>query len=146
MVTEGELARWRGAGGDHPTRGAPLPRLLPQPRAARAKEERPNAKTLLYLFRVVMTGIHLLRTGEVEANLTNLNRIFQRAFIDELIERKMAGAEKGTLEPAERDRLMAEAKALEVELEQRCAGAHRSPRKCRTWTNCTGSSSSSGAR
>ena len=81
------------------------------------KEEKPRAKTMLYLFRVVMTGIHLLKTGEVEANLRTLNQTFKRAFIDELIDRKMAGAEKGTLEIAERDRLLVEAKALETELE-----------------------------
>ncbi len=89
------------------------------------KEELPKAKTMLYLFRVVMTGIHLLRTGEVQANLRILNdQIFRRSFIDELIERKMAGKEKSTLAPEERQRLMTEAKALEAELE---AAAETSP-------------------
>src|SRR5690349_10857099 len=33
------------------------------------KQEPKVAKTLLYAYRVLLTGIHLLRTGEVEANL-----------------------------------------------------------------------------
>ena len=44
------------------------------------KEEKATAKSVLYLFRVVMTGLHLLRTGEVEANLLQLNKIFQPLF------------------------------------------------------------------
>ena len=35
-----------------------------------------------------MTGIHLLRTGEVEANLLRLNEHFDFAFLSELIARK----------------------------------------------------------
>src|ERR1700758_356157 len=34
------------------------------------KEEPRRVKPLLYAYRVLLTGIHLLRTGEVEANLT----------------------------------------------------------------------------
>src|SRR5262249_47014792 len=37
-----------------------------------AKEEPKRVKTLLYAYRVLLTGIHLLRTGEVEANLPRL--------------------------------------------------------------------------
>src|SRR5262249_27330351 len=38
-------------------------------------KERPRrVKPLLYVFRVLLTGIHLLRTGEIEANLRTLNR------------------------------------------------------------------------
>ena len=47
-----------------------------------------KAKTLLYAYRVVLTGIHLLRTGEVQANLVELNKSFRLPFVDELIERK----------------------------------------------------------
>ena len=41
-----------------------------------AKQEPKRAKPLLYAYRVLMTGIHLLRTGEVEANLLRLNEHF----------------------------------------------------------------------
>lgn len=42
-------------------------------------------------YRVLMTGIHLLRTGEVEANLLRLNEPFGFGFLDELIARKVGG-------------------------------------------------------
>jgi predicted nucleotidyltransferase len=56
-----------------------------------AKEEPKRAKPVLYAYRVLMTGIHLLRTGEVEANLPRLNEHFRFGFLDELIARKVSG-------------------------------------------------------
>ena len=56
-----------------------------------AKEEPKRAKPVLYAYRVLMTGIHLLRTGEVEANLRRLNEHFGFGFLDELISRKVRG-------------------------------------------------------
>jgi uncharacterized protein len=56
---------------------------------------------LLYVYRVLLTGIHLMRTGEVEANLARLNESFRLAHIPELIERKVAGPENGRLEWAD---------------------------------------------
>ena len=41
--------------------------------------------------RPLMTGIHLLRTGEMEANLLRLNEHFGFGFLDELIARKVGG-------------------------------------------------------
>jgi predicted nucleotidyltransferase len=38
-----------------------------------SKESQPRVKPLLYVYRVLLTGIHLMRTGEVEANLVRLN-------------------------------------------------------------------------
>ncbi|MCI0699672.1 MAG: nucleotidyltransferase domain-containing protein [Planctomycetia bacterium] len=60
------------------------------------KEEVKRAKTLLYAYRVVMTGVHLLETGEVQTHLPTLNERFGLPFIPELIARK-ANAETGTL-------------------------------------------------
>ena len=37
----------------------------------------PRVKPLLYVYRVLLTGIHLMRTGEVEANLVTLNEEFR---------------------------------------------------------------------
>ncbi len=37
------------------------------------KADPPHVKPLLYVFRVLLTGIHLMRTGVVEANLPTLN-------------------------------------------------------------------------
>lgn len=52
------------------------------------REEPKRAKSLLYAYRVLLTGIHLLRTGTVEANILVLNRTFGLPFIGSLIERK----------------------------------------------------------
>jgi predicted nucleotidyltransferase len=61
-------------------------------------KERPRrVKPLLYVYRVLLTGVHLMRTGEVEANLVNLNENFELSYIYELIVRKLAGPEKSAL-------------------------------------------------
>ncbi|TWT37855.1 putative nucleotidyltransferase [Posidoniimonas corsicana] len=65
------------------------------------KEEPPRVKPLLYVYRVLLTGIHLMRTGEIEANLLTLNETAQLPYIGELVERKLAGAEKGRLDAAD---------------------------------------------
>lgn len=65
------------------------------------KEPALRAKTLLYAYRVVLTGIHLLETGEVEPHLPTLNERFRLSFIGELIARK-AAAETGPLDGADR--------------------------------------------
>jgi predicted nucleotidyltransferase len=61
------------------------------------KEDPPHVKPLLYTYRVLLTGIHLMRTGEVEANLIRLNDAAKLTYIPELIERKTGGPEKGRL-------------------------------------------------
>ncbi|MCA9195057.1 MAG: nucleotidyltransferase domain-containing protein [Planctomycetales bacterium] len=63
-----------------------------------AKESPPRVKPLLYVYRVLLTGIHLMRTGEVAANLVRLNESAKLTFIDELIEMKISGNEKGQLD------------------------------------------------
>jgi predicted nucleotidyltransferase len=55
-----------------------------------------TVKGLLYSFRVVLAGIHLMRTGQVESNLRVLNETFRLDYIDDLIAMKVGGAEKGT--------------------------------------------------
>lgn len=65
------------------------------------KEDPPRVKPLLYVYRVLLTGIHLMRTGEVEANLRTLNETARLAYIDELIEQKLVGPEKGRLPEAD---------------------------------------------
>jgi predicted nucleotidyltransferase len=59
-----------------------------------ARQEPKVTKTVLYAYRVLLTGIHLLRTGEVEANLPRLAQEYQRPFLNELIAQKRE--EKGT--------------------------------------------------
>jgi uncharacterized protein len=54
------------------------------------KQEPKTAKAMLYAYRVLLTGVHLLRTGWVEADLNRLNEDFGLAFLDELIAMKTA--------------------------------------------------------
>jgi uncharacterized protein len=62
------------------------------------KAEPPHVKPLLYVYRVLLTGIHLMRTGQVEANLVHLNEEFRLPYLPDLIARKLAGPELGTLQ------------------------------------------------
>jgi predicted nucleotidyltransferase len=61
------------------------------------KEQPRRVKPLLYVYRVLLTGIHLMRTGIVEANLPRLNQEFKLRFLDDLILRKVEGQEKALL-------------------------------------------------
>lgn len=65
------------------------------------KEEPPRVKPLLYLYRVLLTGIHLMRSGKVEANLETLLAEYPQPGVLELIQRKRAGREKETMTPDE---------------------------------------------
>jgi hypothetical protein len=48
-------------------------------------------KPLLYVYRVVLAGIHLMRTGVVNANLVELNAEARLPYIADLIARKQSG-------------------------------------------------------
>lgn len=82
------------------------------------KEEAPRIKPLLYVFRVLLTGIHLMRTGVIEANLRTLNEEARLPYIDELIERKTHGKEKSTLDASEVNFYDNEFERLRAELEK----------------------------
>lgn len=82
------------------------------------KNEPPHVKPLLYVYRVLLTGIHLMRTGEVQANLGLLNENFKLPYIPELIERKVSAPEKGRLEQADLAFHQREYERLRAELEQ----------------------------
>lgn len=60
-------------------------------------ENPPRVKPLLYVFRVLLTGIHLMRSGVIEANLVTLNSDFKLTFLKDLIAVKQSGPEKGTI-------------------------------------------------
>ncbi len=61
------------------------------------KQSPRRVKPLLYVYRVLLTGIWLMRTGGVEANLINLNEAFRLPCIPGLVARKLAGPEQSTL-------------------------------------------------
>jgi predicted nucleotidyltransferase len=66
-----------------------------------AKDSPPRVKPLLYVYRVLLTGLRLMRTGEVEANLVRLNEEFALPYVADLVARKTSGAEKATLAGAD---------------------------------------------
>jgi predicted nucleotidyltransferase len=82
------------------------------------KEDPPRVKPLLYVYRVLLTGIHLMRTGEVQANLGRLNEEFRLPYLPELIERKIAGAERSRLERVDLEFHQREYERLRSELEE----------------------------
>ena len=53
-------------------------------------EGRGTAKGLLYAYRVLLTGIHVLRSGRIEADLTRLNELWRCPGLDSLMEQKRA--------------------------------------------------------
>jgi uncharacterized protein len=58
-------------------------------------------KPLFYVYRLLLTGIHLMRTGEIKSNLVTLNEEFRLPYLADLIARKLAGPEKSKLEDAD---------------------------------------------
>jgi predicted nucleotidyltransferase len=89
-------------------------------RRKRLAEPAPTVKHLLYAYRVLLTGIHMMQTGEVVANIAVLNQGFRLSAIDEAVARKRTGAEKMLLD--ERD--LASHAVLLDELEAKLEGAH----------------------
>jgi predicted nucleotidyltransferase len=88
------------------------------------KESPKRIKPLLYVYRVLLTGIHMMRTGEVEANLQHLNSSFKLPYLDELITRKLQGVEKSYLEEADMAVHEKEYARLQRELEQASQNSH----------------------
>ena len=76
-----------------------------------------KVKPLLYVYRVLLTGIHLMRTGQVEANLLTLNAEACLSFIEDLVARKIAGPEKSVLGEADLAFYEREYQRLRAELE-----------------------------
>jgi uncharacterized protein len=61
----------------------------------RFAEKEPTVKKLLYVLRTSLTGIHLLETGALEADLTRLVEPYGLADATLLVERKRAGERVG---------------------------------------------------
>jgi predicted nucleotidyltransferase len=53
------------------------------------------------VYRVLLTGIHLMQTGVVEANLIRLKEGAKLSYLDDLIQRKVIGAEMERLTEAD---------------------------------------------
>ncbi len=90
---------------------------FPSPDSDFTKESPQRVKPLLYVYRVLLTGIWLMRTGVIEANLAILNESFKLPYINDLIARKLAGPEQSVLEDADIDFHQREYDRLQVELQ-----------------------------
>ncbi|MDQ6942860.1 MAG: nucleotidyltransferase domain-containing protein [Candidatus Eremiobacteraeota bacterium] len=101
VVIEGDLPRWRALAQQCIARKH-VQHYLGFARSEWTQFHRRPEKTvkrLLYVIRVMLTGIHLLRTGEVEANLLALNEAYQLPYVPELVAAKRANGEAAQLPP-----------------------------------------------
>ncbi|OIK25399.1 nucleotidyltransferase domain-containing protein [Streptomyces malaysiense] len=81
-------------------------------------EKTAELKPLLYTFRVLLTGIRLMRTGEVQPHLPTLSAEPEApAYIAELIAAK-AAREHGTLPGLDRSRVAADVERLHTALDE----------------------------
>jgi predicted nucleotidyltransferase len=88
----------------------------------RFESESPRrVKTLLYIYRVLLTGILLLGTGRVEANLPRLSQVFRLPFLLDLIAQKQR--EKAALAAADLAMHRAEIARLQSRLEEAFQGS-----------------------
>jgi hypothetical protein len=78
----------------------------------------PTIKDLLYSYRVLLTGIHVLQTGEIEANLIKLNDRFKLPGVNDLIVQKSSGTESGGLSANELKTHLPQLSALETRMEE----------------------------
>lgn len=81
------------------------------------KQNSYRVKPLLYIYRVLLTGIYLMNTGKIEANLANLNQEFNLPYIADLIAQKKAETEQTVLERANLEFHRQEYERLHLELE-----------------------------
>ncbi len=88
------------------------------------RKDRPTVKGLLYTYRVLLAGIHLMRTGRVESNLLRLADAERLPLIQDLVDRKLAGAEKQALDPAEIAGHEAQLDRLAAELDAAAEASH----------------------
>jgi uncharacterized protein len=89
-----------------------------------SQAEQPRVKPLLYVYRVLLTGIYLMRSGEIEANLLKLNELTKLPYVTDLIDRKLQQSERCLLATTEIDFHQAEYHRLVLELETASEQSH----------------------
>jgi predicted nucleotidyltransferase len=82
------------------------------------KESPRRIEPLLYVYRVLLTGLHLLRSDEIEANSERLNADRRLPRFDELIAQRASGSAQQTVDELEIESHRATISALRNELEQ----------------------------
>lgn len=100
-------------------------------RRKRLAEPEPTVKHLLYAYRVLLTGIHLMQAGEVVANIAVLNERFGIREVDELVARKREGAERMLLDERDLAAHSSLLDRLEAKLDE-AHGASRLPEEATT--------------
>lgn len=98
-------------------------------------------KPALYLLRVLLTGRHLMRTGELQTDLNVLGA--EIAYVPELIARKR-DAEHGPFPAALTSRLLHDAEELRAELEAARDASSLPPKPGRNGAKATGRNGGSG--
>lgn len=88
------------------------------------KESPRRVKPLLYVYRVLLTGIWLMRTGEIEANLVTLNETFRLPYLADLVARKLSGREQSALNDADIGFYESEYQRLRAELQTAHDNSH----------------------
>ena len=83
-----------------------------------------RVKPLLYIYRVLLTGIHLMNTGKIEANLVHLNQEFKLSYIADLVEQKQTESEKTTLKEVDLEFYYQEYQRLQGKLEKAFNNSH----------------------
>lgn len=81
------------------------------------KENEYRVKPLLYVYRVLLTGIYLMNRGKIEANLVRLNQVFQLSYLNDLMTQKCTSSEKSRLNKADINFYQQEYQRLQTELE-----------------------------
>ncbi len=66
-------------------------------------EKQKRIKPLLYVFRVLLSGLHLMETGEVESNIMRLTHRYRLPYLGDLIALKLQGSEDTLLEDLDLD-------------------------------------------
>jgi len=64
-------------------------------------QELMSLNKLLSVYRLLLTGTHLMQTGEIETNLAKLNENFLLKYIDDMIERNLSTEKSQSLEADE---------------------------------------------
>ena len=65
------------------------------------KEEKPDIKFALHMYRSLLTGLHLMKTGHLVAHLPTLNAQASLSHVDELMARRKDSPEYRNLDPRE---------------------------------------------
>ncbi len=82
----------------------------------REHEQRPRIKSLLYAYRVALTGVHLLRTGELVGDVSQNAATYGITDVGELIVQKREHGEKSAIERSLDDKHRARWPKLEAML------------------------------